>query len=133
MIDQINLQKKKQYIVLILFYLLVFFSVVLIFKDFGIQIEEKFHRMNGLYWLHYIAQVFDLDKIFSITDSKMILVNDYTMSKVTDMNKYGIIFDMPLAFIEIIFGIQKMENIYHSKHILSFFTFLVSSFFFLKY
>ncbi len=132
MIDQINLLKKKQYIVLILFYLLVFFSVVLIFKDFGIQIEEKFHRMNGLYWLHYIAQVFDLDKIFSITDSKMILVNDYTMSKVTDMNKYGIIFDMPLAFIEIIFGIQKMENIYHSKHILSFFTFLVSSFFFFK-
>jgi len=132
MIDQINLQKKKQYIVLILFYFLVFFSVVLIFKDFGIQIEEKFHRMNGLYWLHYIAQVFDLDKIFSITDSKMILVNDYTMSKVTDMNKYGIIFDMPLAFIEIIFGIQKMENIYHSKHILSFFTFLVSSFFFFK-
>ena len=111
---------------------MVFFSVVLIFKDFGIQIEEKFHRMNGLYWLHYIAQVFDLDKIFSITDSKMILVNDYTMSKVTDMNKYGIIFDMPLAFIEIIFGIQKMENIYHSKHILSFFTFLVSSFFFFK-
>ena len=132
MINKINFKKKNHHFIILLFYFTIFLSVLFTFKDFGIQIEEKFHRMNGLYWLNYIAQIFNFETIFSITKFKMSLVNDYSMSKVSDMDKYGVIFDVPLAIIEIIFGIEKIENVYHSKHILSFFIFLVSSFFFFR-
>ena len=58
----INKTKNYQYIFLFFTYLVVVLSVLLTFKDFGIHIEEKFHRMNGLYWLNYISQIFNFDK-----------------------------------------------------------------------
>ena len=131
MFDKINFQKKQSFI-LILFYFVTFFSVVFVFKDLGVHIEEKFHRMNGLYWLNYIAQIFNFEKISLITEIKMKEVSDYTLSSVQYYNKYGVIFDVPLALIEIIFNIEKIENIYHTKHFSSFIIFLISSFFFFK-
>ena len=131
MFDRINFQKKQSFI-LLLFYFGVFFSVILVFKDFGVHIEEKFHRMNGLHWLNYIAKLFELENIFLETSLKINAVNDYTLNTISNFDKYGAIFDTPLAFIEIIFGIEKIENTYHTKHILSFLIFLISSFFFFK-
>ena len=131
MFDRINFQKKQSFI-LLLFYFGAFFSVILVFKDFGVHIEEKFHRMNGLHWLNYIAKLFELENIFLETSLKINAVNDYTLNTISNFDKYGAIFDTPLAFIEIIFGIEKIENTYHTKHILSFLIFLISSFFFFK-
>lgn len=128
----INKRKNFQYIVLSLTYLIIVIAVLSTFKDFGIHIEEKFHRMNGLYWLNYIAQVFNFEKIGLITEIKMREISDYTLSSVQYYNKYGVIFDVPLALIEIIFNVEKIENVYHIKHFFSFIIFLISSFFFFK-
>ena len=127
-----TLTRKK---ILFLFYFTIIILVLQFYKDLGIHIEEKFHRMNGLYWLNYISKIFNFKNIFLITESKMNLVNDYTLfwdynALVTD--KYGIIFDVPLALFEIIFKIEKIENVYHTKHFLSFLIFLLSSTFFYK-
>ena len=126
----INKTKNYQYIFLFFTYLVVVLSVLLTFKDFGIHIEEKFHRMNGLYWLNYISQIFNFDKLSLIAEIKMGEIQDYTLSSITDYKKYGVIFDLPLAFVEIVFNIEKIEKVYYIKHFLSFLIFLISSFFF---
>ena len=132
MTNKIFSQKKNQYIVLALTYFILILVVLSTFKDFGVHIEEKFHRMNGLYWLNYVAQILNLEKIQYITDVKMKEISDYTLSSVEYYNKYGVIFDLPLALVEVIFNIEKIENVYHVKHFFSFLIFLISSFFFYK-
>ena len=124
--------KKFQSIFLFFTYLIIVITVLSTFKDLGIHIEEKFHRTNGLYWLNYISQIFNFEKISLIAEAKISEVNDYTLSPVTYYDKYGVIFDLPMAFIEIMFSIEKIENVYHTKHFLSFLIFLLSSFFFFK-
>jgi len=128
----INKIKNFQYIFLSLTYLIIVLVVLSTFKDFGVHIEEKFHRMNGLYWLNYIAQIFNFEKISLISEIKLKEISDYTLSSVEHYNKYGVIFDVPLALIEIVFNIEKIENVYHIKHFFSFIIFLISSFFFYK-
>ena len=49
-----TLNSKQKKIVLILFYLVAIITGFIIVEDYGIHIEEKFHRSNGLYWLNYI-------------------------------------------------------------------------------
>ena len=63
----INKTKNSQYIFLILTYLIVIIFTLLTFRDFGVHIEEKFHRINGLYWLNYISQIFNIEKLILIT------------------------------------------------------------------
>ena len=125
-----NKTKNSQYFFLILTYFIIITLVLLTFRDVGIHIEEKFHRMNGLYWLNYISQIFNFEKLNLITEIKMKEVSDYTLTSIVQLKKYGVIFDVPLALIEIIFNIEKIENIYYLKHFISFLIFLLSSFFF---
>ena len=126
----INKTKNFQYFFLILTYFIIIIFALLTFGDVGIHIEEKFHRINGLYWLNYISQIFNFEKLTLITDLKMKEIDDYTLSSITNYKKYGIIFDLPVALLEILFDIEKIENIYLIKHFLSFLIFLISSFFF---
>jgi hypothetical protein len=128
----INKIKNNHSIFLFLTYFIIVIAVLSTFRDFGIHIEEKFHRMNGLYWLNYISQIFSFEKINAITEIKMKEVSDYTLSSVAYYNKYGVIFDLPLAYIEVLFNIKKIENVYYLKHLFSFLIFLLSSFFFYK-
>lgn len=117
-------------VILISFFLLIIILVLFLFKDFGVHIEEKFHRQNGLYWLNYIATTFDLENLSSITQSKLSNIYDYTLSPVKKFNKYGVILDLPMAAIEILFKLENINNIYKIKHLLSFCIFLISSFYF---
>ncbi len=119
-------------IILISFYSLSALIALLTYSDYGIHIEEKFHRMNGLYWLNYISNVFGLSEIESITSSKIKEISDFSLSSVSYFNKYGIVFDVPMAYIEILFNIKEIQNIYYLKHLFSFYIFLLSSLFFFK-
>ena len=125
-----NINEKIEKFILIFFYTLTVFLVFLIFRDFGIHIEEKFHRLNGLYWLNYISKVFNLENLNLITQFKVDEIFDYTLSSVKKYNKYGVIFDLPVALGEIVFKIKELKNIYAIKHFFSFIIFLFSSFFF---
>lgn len=119
-------------IILISFYSLSALLALFTYNDYGIHIEEKFHRMNGLYWLNYISNVFGFSEIESITNSKMEGISDFSLSSVSYYNKYGIVFDVPMACIEILFNIKEVKDIYYLKHLLSFYIFLLSSIFFFK-
>ena len=118
-----SLLDQKKTFFLIIFYFLAIIIGLLVFLDYGVHIEEKYHRLNGHYWLNYIAKVFNLDHIQSITQSKIDEIYDFTLSPVTYYNKWGVIFDVPTAFLEIVLNLEKVNEIYFLKHFLSYLIF----------
>jgi hypothetical protein len=95
----IDLNKQKNTIILLFFYSLSILIALLTFQDFGIHIEEKFHRLNGHYWLNYISKIFGFTGIQNITEIKINQISDYTLSSVSTYNKYGILLDLPAALL----------------------------------
>lgn len=118
--------------ILILFYSLSVLIVFFTYQDYGIHIEEKFHRFNGLYWLNYISNLFGFSEIENITQIKMKEISDFSLSSISRYNKYSVILDLPTALIEILFNFGDVKNIYYLKHLISFCIFLLSSLFFFK-
>ena len=85
------------YIKLLFFF--YFLLGLLIYKDFGVGIEEHFHRQNGFYWLIQILNLFQLDNIspfLGLAEEKYqeILLSS-TLPDINIFNFYGIIFDVP--------------------------------------
>ena len=119
-------------------YLLLFFYFVLLsfafytLQDTGVHIEEKFHRLNGHYWLNYVSEVLGFSNLHDISSKKISEISDFSLSSISLYNKYGVIFDLPAAFLEIFLGINEIKSVYYLKHFLSFSIFLLSSFAFYK-
>ena len=128
-----NKTNNSHSIFLFLTYLIIVIAVLPTFKQHGVHIEEKFHRLNGLFWLNYVAQIFNFETLNSISETKIKSIIDYSLSPAGSyMDKYGVILDLPVALIEIIFNVDRIEDIYYLKQFLSFLIFLISSFFFYK-
>lgn len=126
--NKLNIQRT----ILVFFYLICAVIGYIYLFDFGIHIEEKFHRLNGHYWLNFLANKFSLTNLASVTNLKIIEIGDYTLNPVSLYNKYGVILDLPAAFLEDFFNINEIKNVYYLKHYLSFLIFLFSSYFFYK-
>ena len=127
---------KKNYFyptLLLLTYIIIIAITYLTFKDHGVHIEEKFHRLNGLFWLKYVSDLFGNENLSMLVDLEIKNISDYTLNKAGSyMDKYGVILDLPMAFFEIIFNIKDIDTIYYLKQFISFIIFLISSFFFYK-
>ena len=125
--------KKKNSNVIIFFYFFLFLIIgTFTAKDYGVHIEEKFHRSNGFYWLNYILSFTDFTELKTISINKFNDISDYTLSAVSHFNKYGVIFDLPAAYIEILFNINNSKDFYQLRHLLSFLFFFISTIFFYK-
>ena len=129
---KLDFYKQKNSIFLVTFYLIALIVALINLDDFGIHIEEKYHRLNGHYRLNYISKIFGLIDLQNITDNKINEIGDYTLNPVSVYNKYGVVLDLPAAFLEILFNIENVSSIYFYKHFLSFSIFLISSYFFYK-
>ena len=68
-------------IFLFLTYLIIVIAVLPTFKEHGVHIEEKFHRLNGLFWLNYVAQIFNFETLNSISETKIKSIIDYSLSR----------------------------------------------------
>jgi len=125
---------KKTHKNLILFILFSSFLIIglVTFRDYAVHIEEKFHRTNGLFWLNYLLNFTNFEDIKNISFIKFKGIGDYTLSSVNHYNKYGIIFDLPAAFIEILLNLEESRDFYQLRHFLSFLLFFSSSIFFYK-
>jgi len=121
---------------LITYSLFIFFFLtgVLIFKDYGISTDEDFQRLVGFYWLKYIANFFPGSNFLLDVQNKIKLIGDLTLSIESGetFKYYGIIYDLPLAFIETVFNITDPKNYFYLRHFLNFFLFWLSSIFFYK-
>ena len=128
----IYLKKEHSNKILFVFFLIFLFVGLITYKDYGIHIEEKFHRSNGLYWLNYILNFTEFNDLKNIASIKLNEISGFTLSNIENWLDYGIIFDVPAAFLEIILNIDESKNYYQFRHLISFLLFFLSSIFFYK-
>ena len=127
-----NLINHKNSLFLLFVYFFAIIIGLLIFQDYGVHIEEKYHRLNGHYWLNYISKIFNLTELQIITSDKISNIYDFTLSPVTYYNKWGAVFDVPVALLEILLKLDNVNEVYYLKHFISYIVFLIGSFFFFK-
>ncbi len=122
--------KKKIYVYLV--FLSILIVGLLIYPDYGFNIDEKFHRSNGFYWLYYVSDFFGLEQLKLSSKVKLESIKGFTLSPIEHFNKYGVIFDLPAAFLEIIFKIDEPIKFYQFRHLLVFIFFFIGSIYFYK-
>ena len=126
--------KKNFNLFIIIFFTLYFISGLFIYKDFGLGIEEHFQRQNGFYWLNYLISKSDLINFKSLVAFKYneILSTNPDLPDSNFFNFYGIVFDLPLAFIETLLNINSSKAYFELRHLVTFLIFFISSMFFLR-
>ena len=80
---------------------------LLIYKDFGITTDEEFQRYSGFFWLKYVLSFTSFEELKILTEQKFNLIRGFTLPNPIDFPFYGVIYDLPLALIEILLGIEK--------------------------
>ena len=103
----------------LLFFLIFFLIGVFIFPDYGISIDEDNTRMIGFLSLEHIFNIFlpeHLTKINKIISADRAAIGIGVITS-------GIIFDLPMAFLELIFKINDSRQYYLLRHFFTFFIF----------
>ena len=127
-----NLKKTHKNLILLIFFSSFFIIGLVTFRDYAVHIEEKFHRTNGFFWLNYLLNFTNFEDFKNISLIKFKEINDYTLSPVNHYNKYGILFDLPAAIIEIVLNLEESRHFYQLRHFLGFLIFFSSSICFYK-
>ena len=115
----------SEVILVTLIYLVFFIVGIFSYQDFGISVDEWDLRLMGFVNLKYIMEIFfqsafaDLDKILLIPD-----IADYSG------NTHGVIFALPMAFIEYFFNVTDSQQYYFIRHYFNHLIFLLSNFYF---
>ena len=120
----ISIKENKEKFVF-LFFALLFFIGLTIFRDYGIALDEDNSRINGFVSLKYIFQIFLPDKIHLINE----IIEVPNISMHTEKG-IGVIFDLPMAFVEYIFKIEDPRTFYLVRHFFNFLIFYISTYFF---
>ena len=124
-------KKISQKIIFLLFS--TFFLVGLFtFKNYGISVDEEFHRSSGFYWLNYILSFTSFDELKNLVDIKINQIKGFTLPEASDNPYYGIVFDLPAALLEVILKIDDPKNYFQFRHLLNFILFFIGSIFFYK-
>lgn len=115
------------------FFFFVFLLVgISTFKDYGISVDEEYHRFAGFYWLKYVLSFTSLEELKISTNFKFNQIKDFTLPHPKDNIYYGPFFDMPMAFFEVIFKIDDPKNYFYLRHIAGFIIFFIGSIYFYK-
>tara|TARA_B100000965_G_scaffold166856_1_gene139107 strand:+ start:1891 stop:3543 length:1653 start_codon:yes stop_codon:yes gene_type:complete len=120
----------------IIYFLLIIIVLIflLTFKNYGIGIEEHFQRKSGFYWLNYLLNFTNFDSLKNLTETKIIEINTFTpnLFPIEEVPYYGVLFDLPLAYIETFFNISDPINYFYLRHVSISAFFLLSGFYFYK-
>jgi len=115
-------------------FLVIFLLGSLIFRDYGISFDEKFHRNNASFWFNYSKD------FLSDSNSSSVNISENLINQKIEDNDFIInvpsIQPVPLViisefFIEL-FNIKESNNIYQFKHFFNFFIFFIALCFFYK-
>ena len=107
------LNYKKISIVLIFSLLLI--VGVLNYDDYGLSWDENYHRGNGFVSLNYIRSLLELNIYPGFPDFE-----NYFSAQ------YGVIFDLPMAYLEKLFLINDSRNYFLMRHLINFLIFFIS-------
>ena len=112
---------KKHLLIIFTFPLLIVLSVI-IYKDYGISIDEESTRMHGLVSLNYISNLF-----FPNYDFNFQLANSIPELNSYPYREYGVFFEIFLILIvEILFGLNEFSEIFYLRHLITNLFFLIS-------
>ena len=89
---------------------------MLTFRDYGMWGDETFQRFSGFYWLNYVLSFTSFDELKNITALKIDQIIDFTIQNPKYYPYYGVIFDLPAAFLELIFLIEDSKNYFYLRH-----------------
>ena len=95
-----------------LLFISLFIIGTLTFRDYGIGIDDKFHRLNGFYWLDYILSFTNLNELQSLVRLKLLDIDDNSFPLIKNWIGYGIIFDVPAAVLELILKLDNPKEYY---------------------
>ena len=128
------LQKDKKILKKVIFFLflILFFCGIFTFRDYGISVDEEFHRSSGFYWLRYVLSFTTFEELKNLVNIKLNQISGFSLPPPESYPFYGVIFDLPVAFLEIVFKIDDPKNYFHFKHFLNFSLFFIASIFFYK-
>jgi len=132
MYKKTNKMKNFENFFIILIFILYFFIGTQIYADYGFYIDEKFHRSNGFYWLNFISDFLGFENLKEISKVKLDQIQGFTLSEIKKWNQYGIIFDLPAAYLEIFFNLNEPVKYFKLRHFLVFSIFFSGSIYFYK-
>ena len=116
-----NTSKKVTFLLFSIFFLIG----AITFKDYGMSIDEEWQRFSGFYWLNYILSFTPLESFKISVNEVMSQIEGFTLPSVEANKPYGVIFDLPLAFFEVLFQIEDSKNYYHLRHFSNFLIFFI--------
>ena len=106
--------------------ILIFFTYLIIgifiYDDYGISFDEFNHRINGFVALNFFREIFSLDIYPGLEHSGKAFAES--------TKQYGVLFDLPMAFIEKKLHIEDSKNYFLLRHFFNFIIFYISSIFF---
>ena len=114
--------------VIFLFFFIFLLVGLSIFKDYGISIDEDNTRIVGFLSLEYILNHFSFFEN-KVEISNLIKENAGAHPK-DEISTSGIVFDLPMAFVEYFYGIKDSRNYFLLRHLVTFLIFFSSTFFF---
>jgi len=127
------LKLNKLKIISIIFFFTVLILGILLFKDYGISLDERFHKTNASYWQKYA-------KSFIINRNSQIYINhDDVVKKLVDSgndltSSVPSIQPVPLGilyeFFVDSFDLKNSKEIYQYRHLFNFLVFFVGLLFF---
>ena len=109
-------------LLVILIFSSYFIIGILIYDNYGISYDEYFHRINGFVSLNFFREIFSLN-IYPGFEHP---TKDWREAA----EQYGILFDLPMAFIEKELNIADSKNYFLLRHFFNFFIFFISGIFF---
>ena len=108
--------------------IIIFFSFliigILIYGDYGISWDEPYHRINGFVSLNFLRNIFSLNIYPGLEHDSKFLAESSKM--------YGVLFDLPMAFIEKKLQIDDPKNYFLIRHFFNFFIFFYCNHIFLS-
>ena len=124
-------KKTSKKIVFLLFSTLLL-TGLFTFKDYGISVDEEYQRFSGFYWLNYVLSFSSLDELKNLVFLKLNQIEGFTLPRPQDHPYYGIVFDLPLALLEVVFKIEEPKNYFYFRHLFGFLLFFIASIYFYK-
>ena len=116
-----NFQKKIHLISYLVLFIYLALGII-IYDDYGISWDEHFHRISGFVSLNFFRDLVGLD-IYPGLEHKTDFFKE-------DTKLYGILFDLPMAFLEKKLSLSDSQEFYYLRHFSNFFVFYISSIFF---
>ena len=112
---------KNKKIFLILIFFVIFIVGSLIYSDYGISIDEDNSRVNGFVSLKYVLDLFNFDLASKVKST--ISTPDIHFY---DEQGNGVVFELPLSLIEILFNLNDSREIFLLRHYCTFLIFYFS-------